>query len=148
MIIKIRECAERIGEAAEWFHFKWDVPAEAYEESMKECLENKDGVPQWYVVVEDEKIIGGAGVIENDFHDRKDLAPNLCALYVEEEYRCRGIAGQLLAYICDDMSCFGIDTLYLITDHTSFYERYGWEFLCMVQGDDDPDMTRMYVHKS
>ena len=26
-------------------------------------------------------------------------------------------------------------------------ERYGWEFLCMVQGDGEPDMTRMYIHR-
>ena len=31
--------------------------------------------------------------------------------------------------------------------HISFYERYGWEFLCMVQDDGEPDMTRMYIHK-
>lgn len=37
--------------------------------------------------------------------------------------------------------------IYLITDRTSFYERYGWEFLCMVQGDNEPDMTRMYIHR-
>lgn len=36
---------------------------------------------------------------------------------------------------------------YLCLDHQGFYERYGWEFLCMVQGDDEPDMTRMYIHK-
>lgn len=34
------------------------------------------------------------------------------------------------------------------TDHTFFYERYGWEFLCMVQGDGEPDMTRMYIHQN
>ena len=37
--------------------------------------------------------------------------------------------------------------VYLITDHTGFYERYGWEFLCMVQEDDEPDKTRMYIHR-
>ena len=41
----------------------------------------------------------------------------------------------------------GISPIYLITDHTSFYERYGWEFLCMVQGDNEPDMIRMYIHR-
>ncbi|MCM1134614.1 MAG: hypothetical protein NC400_03470 [Clostridium sp.] len=41
----------------------------------------------------------------------------------------------------------GIDTLYLLTDHTAFYERYGWEFLCMVQGDGEPDMSRKYMHR-
>ena len=93
------------------------------------------------------RIIGGMGVIENDFHDRKDLAPNVCAVYTEEEYRCNGIAGALLNYVCDDMNTKGITTLYLSTDHTSFYERYGWEFFCMVQGDGELEMSRMYVHK-
>ena len=41
----------------------------------------------------------------------------------------------------------GVDTLYLITDHNNFYERYGWEFLCMVLRDGEPNMTRMYIHR-
>ena len=40
----------------------------------------------------------------------------------------------------------GIDTLYLITDHTSFYERYGWEFLCLVE-EEEGGLCRMYVHR-
>ena len=66
----------------------------------------------------------------------------------EEAERGKGIAGALLGFVCKDMAGRGIDTLYLVTDHTSFYERYGWEFLCMVQGDDEPEMTRMYIHKT
>ena len=81
------------------------------------------------------------------FHDRKDLKPNVCAVYTEKEYRCQGIAGQLLDIVVKDMKSKGITPIYLITDHVSFYERYGWEFLCMVQGDDGPDMTRMYIHR-
>lgn len=143
-ILKIREHAELADRAAEWFHDKWGVPIEAYRESINECLNGGGSVPQWYAAVENGEIIGGIGVIENDFHDRRDLTPNVCAVYVEERHRCKGIAGMLLRCVCDDMSGFGIDTLYLVTDHTSFYERYGWEFLCMVQGDGEPNMTRMY----
>ncbi len=146
-IIKIREHAEISQKAAAWFHEKWGIPLEAYQESIGECLKGEKVIPQWYVAVENEAIIGGLGVIENDFHDRKDLTPNVCAVYVEENCRCRGIAGELLQYVCKDMEESGIHTLYLVTDHTSFYERYGWEFLCMVQGEGEPDMTRMYVHK-
>ena len=40
-----------------------------------------------------------------------------------------------------------ITPIYLVTDYIGFYERYGWEFLCMVQGDDEPEMTRMYIHR-
>ena len=146
-IIKIREHEEMAVRAAEWFYQKWGVPLEAYLGSMKECIEGKESVPQWYLAMEGDTIAGGLGVIENDFHDRKDLMPNVCAVYVEEAYRCRGIAGKLLGFVCDDMAAYGIKTLYLITNHTSFYERYGWEYLCMVQEDTQPSKTRMYIHR-
>lgn len=147
-MIKIQERPELLEAAAQWFHEKWGIPKDAYVESMEECVANEGAVPQWYVAMQDEAIIGGLGVIENDFHDRKDLTPNVCAVYVEPEYRKQGIAGRMLQFVCDEFAAKGIDTLYLVTDHTSFYERYGWEFLCMVQGDDEPEMTRMYVKKT
>ena len=101
----------------------------------------------WYLCLDDDQIVGGTGVIENDFHDRKDLSPNVCAVYTEKSYRKKGIAGNLLNLTVDDLRSKGITPVYLVTDHAGFYERYGWEFLCMVQGDDEPDMTRMYIHR-
>ena len=144
-ILKLREHSELASEAAEWFHSKWDIPVEEYAGSIRECLSG-GCVPQWYVAVENGQIIGGIGVIENDFHNRKYLTPNVCSVYVEENYRCQGIAGKLLEYVCEDMRSFGLETLYLITDHTGFYERYGWKFLCMAQGDGEVDLSRMYVY--
>lgn len=146
-IIRLSKQPEIKDRVAQWFHEKWQIPLEAYLESMEECLAGKGAVPQWYVAVEGDRIIGGMGVIENDFHDRKDLAPNVCAVYTEEDRRGRGIAGALLNDVCEDMKDRGIDTLYLLTDHDSFYERYGWEFLCMAQGDGEPELSRMYVHR-
>ena len=49
--------------------------------------------------------------------------------------------------VVEDLRGKGISPVYLVTDHTGFYERYGWEFLCMVQCDDEADMTRMYIHR-
>ncbi len=131
--------------AAEWFHSKWGVPKEAYLECMDSYL-NKETEYGWYLCTDGDKIVGGLGVIENDFHDRKDLSPNICAVYTEEEYRCRGIAGHLLDMAVNDLRSNGISPVYLVTDHTGFYEKYGWEFLCMVRGDGNKDMTRMYIH--
>lgn len=132
--------------AAEWFHSKWGVPQEAYSACMEAYL-NHETEYGWYLCLDGERIVGGLGVIENDFHDRKDLAPNVCAVYTEAEDRCRGIAGRLLNMVVEDMRSKGVTPIYLLTDHTGFYERYGWEFLCMVQGDDEPDMSRMYIHR-
>ena len=132
--------------AAEWFHSKWGVPQDAYLECMDANL-NGETDYGWYLCLDGEKIIAGLGVIANDFHDRKDLTPNVCAVYTEEEYRGKGIAGQLLNLVVEDCRAKGISPVYLVTDHTGFYERYGWEFLCMVQGDYEPGMTRMYIHR-
>lgn len=144
--IKIRENKQEIPTAALWFHNKWGIPLEAYEESMRDSLKQEQTFPQWYLILDGSKIIGGLGIIENDFHNRKDLSPNVCALYVEKAYRNQQIAGRLLKEACDDMSLLGVDTLYLITDHTNFYERYGWEFLTMVEAEDEPELMRMYIH--
>ena len=133
-------------QAAAWFHSKWGVPQEAYLECMDACLTGETPY-DWYLCLEGERIVAGLGIIEHDFHDRKDLAPNVCAVYTEPELRGLGVAGRLLNKAVEDMRAAGISPLYLVTDHTGFYEQYGWEFLCMVQGDGEPEPTRMYVHR-
>ena len=144
--ITLRERPELKDDAARWFHQKWGVPVDAYLACMDAYLANKTEYG-WYLCLNGGNIVGGMGVIENDFHDRKDLTPNVCAVYTEKDYRCQGIAGHLLGLVVEDMHSKGISPLYLVTDHVGFYERYGWEFLCMVQGDGEPEMTRMYIHR-
>lgn len=143
--ITLRERPGLERQAAAWFHSKWGVPEEAYLACMDAYLSGETEYG-WYLCLDGERIVAGLGVIENDFHDRKDLAPNVCAVYTEEAYRKQGVAGRLLNLVVDDQRKHGISPLYLVTDHIGFYERCGWRFLCMVQGDGEPDLTRMYMH--
>ena len=144
-IITLREKPELKHTAAKWFHDKWGVPEEAYLQCMEAYL-NGETEYGWYLCLDGEKIVAGLGVIENDFHNRTDLTPNLCAVYTEEAYRCKGIAGKLLHFAVEDCRLKGISPVYLVTDHIGFYERYGWQFFCMVQGNGEPEPTRMYRH--
>lgn len=144
--IALRERPQLMRAAAEWFSGKWRVPKEAYIECMEAYLSGKTEYG-WYLCLYEGNIVGGLGVIENDFHNRPDLAPNVCAVYTEEEHRCRGIAGRLLDTAVSEMKKRGITPIYLLTDHVGFYERCGWEFLCMVQGDGEEKPSRMYVHR-
>ena len=144
--VTLRDCPERMEAAACWFHSKWGVPVEAYLECMEAYLQGKTELG-WFLCLEEDQIVGGLGVIENDFHDRKDLTPNVCAVYTEEAHRRHGITGKLLYMVVEDLRAKGICTVYLLTDHTGFYERYGWEFFEMVQGDGEPEPARMYIHK-
>lgn len=132
-------------QAAAWFHQKWGVPEQAYLDCMTDYLAQNTEYG-WYLCLDGDKIVGGLGVIENDFHDRRDLTPNICAVYTERDYRCMGIAGRLLGMAVEDLRSHGVSPVYLLTDHTGFYERYGWRFLCMAQGDGEAEPSRMYIH--
>lgn len=143
-MIALKDRPELIPAAADWFHQKWKVPVEAYLESMEDSLSAVGGVPAWYVLLDPaQKIAAGIGVIENDFHQRPDLRPNLCALFVEETHRNRGIARQLLEHACEELRKAGVERTYLITSHTEFYERCGWEFYGMIP-EEDGNLIRMY----
>ena len=142
-IISLNDYPDRMEEAAAWFSGKWGIPKEVYLDSMRASLQGP--VPNWYIAC-DGKILGGLGVIENDFHERKDLAPNICAVYTERECRGQKIAGALLNRACEDLKKAGFKRVYLLTDHDSFYERYGWHFLCDVKGNDG-DISRGYEYE-
>ena len=144
--LSLRERPDLKTAAAEWFHAKWGVPADAYLACMSAYLDRETELG-WHLCLYEGMIVAGLGVVENDFHDRKDLSPNICAVYTEEAFRGRGIAGRLLNFAVEDLRSKGITPVYLVTDHTGFYERYGWEFLCMVREDGKQTQTRMYLHK-
>ena len=144
--VTLRQRPELKEKAARWFHEKWKVPESAYLACMEEYL-NGETELGWYLCLSGEEITGGLGVIENDFHDRPDLTPNICAVYTETAHRKKGIAGRLLNMAVEDLRQRGISPVYLFTDHTGFYERYGWEFFCMAQGDGEPEPSRMYIHR-
>ena len=146
-LVRLTDRPQLKEQAAQWFHQKWGVPLAAYQESMEQCLQARGPVPQWYLAMEGERIAGGMGVIENDFHNRKDLAPNVCAVYTEPEYRRQGIAGQLLERAVADLRAQGIAPVYLLTDLVGFYERYGWAFFCMAQCTDAPVCSRIDIHR-
>jgi len=143
--LSLRERPELADSAAGWFHAKWGVPSETYLACMQSYL-NRETEYGWYLCLNGDRIVAGLGVVANDFHDRKDLSPNICAVYTEETCRGRGIAGRLLGLAVEDLRSKGISPVYLVTNRIGFYERYGWRFLCMVQGDGEPEKSRMYVH--
>lgn len=144
-LINIATQPQLIPDAVKWFEQKWNIAEDAYAESMQADLVSTTGVPSWIVVLnEGNEIIAGLGIIENDFHLRKDLTPNICASYVEEAYRHQGIARTMLNYATELLKQKGIKTCYLITEHTDFYEHCGWTFFGMIP-ENDGSLTRCYI---
>ncbi len=142
-VLPLRRYPALANAAAAWFSEKWGLPQQSYRDSIRACLGRDTGVPQWYVVLDGSGgIAAGAGLIENDFHDRPDLCPNV-TLYVERAYRGRGLARALLRYIRADAARLGFSALYLVTEHAAFYERCGWQYCAMCKAEDGAPM-RVY----
>ena len=74
--VALRQRPELKEKAAAWFSGKWGVPEEAYLECMEAYLSGETEYG-WYLCLDGGEIVGGLGVIENDFHDRRDLFPNV-----------------------------------------------------------------------
>ena len=127
-VISVREKPEYRDLAIRYFQKHWasEDSMMVYEDCIGHCIGAKAPLPQWYLLMDGEEILGCAGLITNDFISRMDLYPWLCALYIEEA--CRGKAlGRLLIEKCkEDTKAAGFEKLYLCSDHVGYYEHYGF----------------------
>ena len=143
LIINIRQCREWLERAADYFSSRWQIDRQLYLDSMQDSLTTNEPVPRWYLLVEGEEIVGGYGLIDNDFMVRTDLCPWLCALYVEPAKRGQQLGEKLLEHSRYEAEKLGFEKIYLNTDHVGYYEKYGWYYL----GDfahQSGDNTRVY----
>ncbi len=142
-IIRVDEMPAIKDRAAAWFAEKWKGHQDEYRSSIHQSINKNILLPKWYIMLEDGQVIAGAGVISNDPPIQKEQRPTVCAVYVEEQYRGKGIAGALLEYLSIDMMFRGVEALYLTTELDTFYERYGWQFMTEIKDSEDKIM-RVY----
>lgn len=128
-IISVRENPEWKDAAIDYISSKWNAPRIIYEDCITHAITALNPLPQWYLLMDEGKIIGCAGLITNDFISRMDLYPWLCALFIEKEQRGNGYAARLIEKVKTDARKAGFRNLYISTDHIGFYEKYGFKYI-------------------
>jgi GNAT superfamily N-acetyltransferase len=133
-IINILEHPEWLEYAADYFSSRWSIDRQLYLDSMNDSLTTSKTLPRWYLMLRSaidgtDNIIGGCGLIDNDFMVRTDLSPWMCALYIEPDERGKQFGEKLLAHSRLEAASLGFDKVYLNTDHVGYYEKYGWSYL-------------------
>ena len=129
-IISVRENPEYLDRAIAYFQKSWpSVKPEIYDDCIRHCIDARDHLPQWYLLMKEDEIIGGAGLITNDFISRGDLYPWICAVYIEEAHRGHAYATLLMEKAKIDTNRFGYQYLYLSTEHLGYYEKYGFSYI-------------------
>lgn len=130
-IISIKKQPEYASIAIKYFQEKWASKdsLKVYEDCINNCITSNSLLPQWYLLLNNDEIVGCAGLITNDFISRMDLYPWVCALYVEEKYRGNSYGSILLSEPKKDALNAGFDKLYLCTDHIGYYEHYDFNHI-------------------
>lgn len=93
----------------------------------RDCIEHSmtTFLPNWYLLLDGDKIIGCAGIVPNDFISRMDLSPWLCSLYIEKQARGNNYGSILIERIKDDLTANNYQEFYLCTNLDNYYEKYG-----------------------
>jgi N-acetylglutamate synthase-like GNAT family acetyltransferase len=90
-----------------------------------------------------KEIVGCYALIVNDFISRHDLLPWFACLFIEEPERGKRLSGRMFDHAKLEARGAGHDTIFLTTDHSELYEKFGWERI--EDGYDlDGERTRIY----
>ena len=132
-VINTRENPQYKTVAIEYFQKIWasDKSKPVYENCITRSLATESTLPIWYLLMDSDKIIGCAGLVTNDFISCMDLWPWLCALYIDAEHRGNAYGALLIDRLKKDAAKSGFAKVYLSTDHVGYYEKYGFEYVCM-----------------
>ena len=131
-VINIRENPEYKDSAISYFQEKWanDSSKAVYDDCITRSIITDSTLPIWYILIDEDKIIGCVGLITNDFISCMDLWPWLCAMYIEKDYRGNAYGSLLIEQLKQDVGKASFDNVYLATNHIGYYEKYGFEYIC------------------
>lgn len=106
----------------------------------------KNKLPQTFVALIDGEPAGMYQLsMSDDLNSRPDLYPWLINVYVDEKFRGRNVARELMNTVKENAKELGLTELYLYTKHIGLYEKFGWKFIEEVKTfKEDSPVERLY----
>lgn len=133
-ILNLAAAPEHIPTIAAWHHAQWGYlnPGTTVETRIQKMQRYLKGhaVPAMYICVDGDQLVGTAALVESDMDSHPELSPWLASVYVNPDYRNRGVGAALVKHVVSKAKAQGFCPLYLFTpDQKNFYQSLGWEFI-------------------
>lgn len=130
-LIEIDE--DNLNKMTKWI-YEWWGNSEAFTlEQVKVFLKNcmqKDRLPQTYGAFIGDSIIGMYQFTYEDLFVRPDIYPWLANVYVDEQYRGKGVCRKMLESVKGNAKQnTQVNELWLYTKHINLYDKFGWEYV-------------------
>lgn len=127
-IYSTEEIMHRFEEFFPLFYEEWSVGKEDYQFHI-ELLKHPNGMlglPRFYVAEVNNELVGCYALLLNDINSRQDIFPWFAYLYVKQQFRNIGIATMLLNHSEEVAQSLNFPSLYLESNLSGFYERFGY----------------------
>ena len=98
------------------------------------------------IMTDEENIVSFCTLTKKDCIDDDALFPWIGFVFTAPEYRGNRYSGELVKYACDKAKEQGFENVYIATDHTGLYEKYGFTYI-ESRVDISNDMSRIYCRK-
>ena len=126
-IVTVADRPDLVPTVADWF------TREQIRQAIADA-QRPSGMPQCFVLLNDEQPIGTASLVTADLDERPDLTPWLAGVYVVPAHRGRGHVAHLIAAVEAACRSTSILTLWLYTNTAErLYARAGWREVGIVE---------------
>ncbi len=110
----------------------WKAGQKLYELLSSATLRTKEWIgadARLYLLTEDDRLCAFCTLAANDDVPDTDLTPWIGFVYTFPAWRGQHLFGTLLAHAVEQARADGHEAVYISTDHTGLYEKYGAVFL-------------------
>lgn len=97
-----------------------------FQEQLEIGISLKGKIPQSFVMLKREEIIGFYQFIKNEPIRNRDLTPWIATLFIDKKYRGQRLSEKLISHGRRYAHKLGYNKVYISTDHIQLYEKMGF----------------------
>lgn len=104
----------------------WPGVKVCFKSQLDESLQTDGMLPNTFLMLRDDDIIGCYQLLAQEVIVRTDLSPWISCVFIDEKERGKRLSSQLLNHGRSEAGKLGYDKVYLTTDHIQLYEKFGF----------------------